>query len=618
MLEGMYKIKDLLSHNIVFEVPSYQRNYSWIQERQVKDFYEDFINLDEKKEYFLGTIILMEAGFEATDFNLHQFDKLEIIDGQQRIVTLSIFMRVVIDRIVTLMKTTPEDNSAFREQLGGLLEDRKSLFLKKLGFPRLNLLGDDKMFFKNFIIDGVNFTPDELTVSIQRIKDAHQFFEKKLNKLNLQQCLSLITKIDSSKIIIYPVQSREEAVVIFETVNDRGKPLTKLEKIKSFLMSSLYIAAAHSNYGNIDDRILEVQKEFGDIFRNYEKLARRFSNLFEEDDILKFHYLLWDKECQGRYGEGPKFYENIKDIFRKLSKTQPEKAISDIVNYAKDLSRAFDIFKKIYVDIYELNKNGEALIIDKLNFLDRYSNFYPLILAYGYSVRLQSDKILLSLLNVLENFVFRVYAIGDRRSDNGREKLYTLAHQLYHSKLTINQVLDEVKELSKRIVSKEMFEKNLKTTVFEGEYNPKEIKYILYHYEINLNENQEENYDKVKNLLLGQNWTMEYILNPGLLAVKRPESIRSDSKWYGYVYKLGNITFSSKSFALSEGHKSFQEKRKSDRTVHVNLETAYLSYEQSPLKCQQELVCYTSFGKTEIEERESKIIDFLLNKWDIN
>ncbi len=617
MLEGMYKIKDLLSHNIVFEVPSYQRNYSWLPEKQVKDFYEDYSNLDEKKEYFLGTIILMEAGTASTAYNLHQFDKLEIIDGQQRLVTLSIFMRVVIDRINTFLRIRVDDDPGFRVQLNGLVEDRKAAFLSKFGFPRLNLLGDDRDFFKNSILDGQQFTPREMTVSIQRMKDAHQYFERKINKLNLEDCLKLISKIDNSKIIIYPVQSREDAVVIFETVNDRGKPLTKLEKIKSFLMSCLYIAASNSGKEDIDEKILAVQHEFGNIFRNFEKISKKFNSLFEEDDILKFHYLLWDKTCQGRYSEGPKFYENIKDIFRKRAKESPDKAIEEIVGYAKDLAKAFEIYKKVYVDLYLENKTGEALLIDKLNFLDRYSNFLPLILAYGYSVILRSDQDFLSFLQTLENFVFRVYAIGDRRSDNGRDKLYTLAHQLYHLKLSLNQVLVEVRELSERIVNKEMFESNLKTQIFVNEYNDKEIKYILYHYEMSLRD-QMESYEELNELLLGPNWTMEYILNPDMPTVKRPSSIKRDTIWNGYVYKLGNITFSSKLFSATLGHKPFEEKRLSEKDVKVDLPTAYLGYSKSPLYSQRELAKLETFELNDLIEREKKIISFLIKKWEIN
>lgn len=617
MLEGMYKIKDLLSHNIVFEVPSYQRNYSWLPEKQVKDFYEDYSNLDEKKEYFLGTIILMEAGSANTEYNLHQFDKLEIIDGQQRLVTLSIFMRVIIDRINALLKMRVEDEPGYKTQLQGLVEDRKSLFLLKFGFPRLNLLGDDRDFFKNSIVKGLPFIPDEMTLSIQRMKDALQFFEKKINILNLENCLKIIAKIDSSKIIIYPVQMREDAVVIFETVNDRGKPLTKLEKIKSFLMSCLYIAASNANNGNVDEKVLEVQQHFGDIFRNYEKISKRFSTLFEEDDILKFHYLLWDKACLGRYSEGPKFYENIKDIFRKLTRHDPNKAMQEIVDYAKNLAKAFAIYKQLYVDIYDENQFGEALLIDKLNYLNRYSNFYPLLLAYGFSGKLKSNEELLSILCTLENFVFRVYAMGDRRSDNGRDKLYTLAHQLYHSKLSVQQVIVELKDLSERIVNKEMFESNLQTQIFVNEYNEKEIKYILYHYEMNLR-GEQESYEVFKELLLGQDWTMEYILAPDITAVKRPASMKRDSTWFSHVYKLGNITFSSKLFAETEGLKPFLEKRISDKEAHVNLPKVYLSYSKSPLSAQYELAKLETFELNDLIEREKKIISFLIEKWKIN
>ena len=77
----------------MFNIPKYQRAYAW-QEKQLADFVDDIENQRLDKAYFFGTILFQEKGKSENDF-----EYIDIVDGQQRITTLIIFMKLLLDQI---------------------------------------------------------------------------------------------------------------------------------------------------------------------------------------------------------------------------------------------------------------------------------------------------------------------------------------------------------------------------------------------------------------------------------------------------------------------------------------------------------------------------------------
>ena len=92
MENGQRAISDLFESRRIFNIPKYQRAYSW-GEKQLQDFMKDLENQSIDRDYFFGTLLLQVQNSEG------HFKIIDVVDGQQRITTLVIFMRVLLKRL---------------------------------------------------------------------------------------------------------------------------------------------------------------------------------------------------------------------------------------------------------------------------------------------------------------------------------------------------------------------------------------------------------------------------------------------------------------------------------------------------------------------------------------
>ena len=238
MERGLLNFKDLIIGDRVFQIPIYQRNYSW-DERQLEDLWNDLLYLDIDKKHFFGTILLKKSA-EVKQSGLKTFAVYELIDGQQRMTSVLILLR----EMITQLKNICEDDETKAE-----LKELEKNYLKYKEVYKLELLGDDAVFFKNHIVDDKNYPDEILTPSQRRLKVAKTFFRNKFEEIKgtagadfREFLVQWKKKIDSLEMIRYPVESDADAVLVFETVNDRGKDLSRLEKTKSFLMHMVYLS----------------------------------------------------------------------------------------------------------------------------------------------------------------------------------------------------------------------------------------------------------------------------------------------------------------------------------------------------------------------------------------
>ena len=120
-----YPVHSLLDHetNIVYQVPPYQREYSW-QRAQWEYLFDDLIEADGS--HFLGTIITLNKTVDAADENV-----LELIDGQQRITTLTLLMAAVYSVLYERMDELDDDQKTDVTLL------RRQLVHKSSGEPRV-------------------------------------------------------------------------------------------------------------------------------------------------------------------------------------------------------------------------------------------------------------------------------------------------------------------------------------------------------------------------------------------------------------------------------------------------------------------------------------------------
>ncbi|MBB2165231.1 DUF262 domain-containing protein [Gluconacetobacter sp. 1b LMG 1731] len=212
-------------------VPTYQRPYTWEIEH-VKELFKDIIDAKQKKhdQYFLGTVVLTNADDSIKS----------IIDGQQRIVTTSIF----ISSIRNYFKNKGDDARANK-----LTADYISnADLRTMNpSPRVLILPDDQSFYNEYVVGVPTIgrrSPRNLTDTQKRLFSAIREARDTINSVTAisknpdLDLFDLIDFIEKKVVLVYlDVGSESNAYVIFEVLNDRGLDLTVADLLKNYVFS---------------------------------------------------------------------------------------------------------------------------------------------------------------------------------------------------------------------------------------------------------------------------------------------------------------------------------------------------------------------------------------------
>ena len=208
MKSGKINLAELFTGHRLFYIPDYQRNYAW-EEKQLLDFFNDFKSNYNgiNKNYYFGTILLQRKKADK--------EKYDIVDGQQRLTTLIIFVHCLLKRMdVITDKGDDFDETILTKMKDGFVFNNPNFIL--------TLQNDDDDFFHTKILNDEPSSPDFKTPSQQRLHKAKEKFDEWLAKTNDEDVLAFVNKINTTNVLVYQVNSRSEASLIFETTNDRG------------------------------------------------------------------------------------------------------------------------------------------------------------------------------------------------------------------------------------------------------------------------------------------------------------------------------------------------------------------------------------------------------------
>ena len=241
-----YNVSQIFSNEkiVVYNVPKYQREYTW-GPKEWDLLFNDTIENDNG--YFLGSIICVDVSSSAmSEVNL------EIIDGQQRITSLSILLLSLYSKLAKFKNLLDEDEST------DLMNIKRELVVRKDGrnYPRITpqvqhsnqddyfsllcengLIEDqekkknagNRKIYKAFyhfskMIDEYMIPEDEKTLLSDR---------EKINKL-----FELANKFNSAVLVLIEVETHKDAYMLFESLNNRGVPLSAVDLIKNLLIST--------------------------------------------------------------------------------------------------------------------------------------------------------------------------------------------------------------------------------------------------------------------------------------------------------------------------------------------------------------------------------------------
>lgn len=233
-------IKDLLNDKFLFDIPDYQRAYSWNKDnlKQLIDDIMDSIGLnkennnvfEEYEPYFIGSIVLCSKEYKDDGSGLY-----DVIDGQQRLTSIIILIATIRD----LTK-----NEAYKNILSSLIYQKPNELMGIKESIRVRVRGKEAEFFKKYVLtdggtDLVNEIDEkEISGAKQNMLNAIRTFKEVFVDENgevLESKLDEFTKYFLQKVVVVVIttDSFTSAFRLFNVINARGLPLTNADLLKS-------------------------------------------------------------------------------------------------------------------------------------------------------------------------------------------------------------------------------------------------------------------------------------------------------------------------------------------------------------------------------------------------
>lgn len=598
-----YKISQIfeIESKMIYKIPKYQREYTWgINEWD--QLFDDIISNEEG--YFLGSYICVSTSTMG-------IPELEVIDGQQRFTTISILLAAIYAKLNANRDNLDEDDISTLINIKKELtySEEKGIYKPKLLPQVQNSNLDDylSLLSENKIISEKIRKPNN--AGNRRIYKAFKHFNKCIdeyvnenindNKNETTILLELKDKFNEAIIVGIEVDSHKDAYMLFESLNNRGVPLSAVDLIKNTLISE------SESCKKSDECYEEWKTALGyltDEYSTQERFFRQYYNAFREELNEPF---LGDNPSK-RY---PLAYlatrTTLLEIYEKLIKKDFESFLENLVKEAR-----------IYSIIIN-NSDEDKIYKDKLLDLERIQgapSFILLLYILTEQERLNlTDKQILELVDMLTVFFARRNITDVPNTRNLNKIFMDIIENIknMNGEEICNYIKNNLRDIS---ASDETFEQKLRGPVYDE--NPEATRYILCSIE-SLHQTKETYTD----LWSRDNsnkyiWTIEHIFPEGQnipeVWVKMiADGDREKAKEYleKYVHTLGNLTITGYNQNLS--NMSFTDKR--DRKSKDGKNIGY----RNGLFLNEDVVNQEDWTIEKINNRTDKIISILMELFKI-
>lgn len=547
-----------------YKVPIYQRDYSWKKNDEVEDLWNDILDLENEKQHYMGYLVLLPED-KANEV-------YQVIDGQQRLITLSILALAV----TKLLKEWAEEgidkelNEARRQEeirryLGNVdtSASSNSSFLPIV--PKLTLNRNNDDYYKSYLMQlrepaslakqkpSIRLMQHTFNFFYEKLKDK---FDKEKNGALLSQFLE---KTVGNGLIFTVIEVQDDLVAfkVFETLNARGVKLSPADLLKNYLFSQA------AKRGQID--LDEAERRWSNI-----------SNLLANNDITTFIRHYWNSKY--KIARQPVLFKEIKKVI-----TNGDKAF-DLLSALEKQAEFYSGFQLPFDD--ELWKSKEERIGLQVLKLLEVTTCYSLMLAFLENLPRSEFATLLKELSVIS----LRYSIS-QLNPNEAEALYSnVANQIY------DQKLKDVKSVVLALKNIYVHDYNFQTAFETAQINTKRKKALVKYLLIKL-ENQIANTEYP---IEDASASIEHILpeNPGSVWDKSfPPEVQED-----FIYRIGNYTLLSV---------STNNKLDNETPFSVKVET----YKQSKYNLSNSYCQFDEFTPNTLQERQARLAKIAKGVW---
>ena len=260
---------------VVFEIPKYQREYTWGM-REWEALFDDLTGNEEG--YFLGSIICINSSTDSINA-----PKFEVVDGQQRLTTLSLFLAALYKSLTDHKDELDDEQESDRLQLKRMLILKKSQSIRVV--PQIQGANRDDYLGLLASINVIPKRPVPNWAGLRRIHRAYYYFIKRINESleseaeKIHILFKLLDKVNTAILVMIEVSNHSDAYTLFESLNNRGTPLTAVDLIKNLLLARLD-AAGEESLDYYFTRWREILVNLGDEYSEQERFFRQNYNAF--------------------------------------------------------------------------------------------------------------------------------------------------------------------------------------------------------------------------------------------------------------------------------------------------------------------------------------------------
>lgn len=538
--------KILVNDEMFYQIPDYQRPYSWDKEN-LSELIDDLTTayLTRKRDmYFCGSLVLVK---NSTD------DRYDIIDGQQRTTTFSIFACVIRDLYID--KLTPKAQDYIVTSIQDKYEEDKR---------KLRFLTEEKyqIDFEETVLKKIKFEDnkniDKIFKDNKYLQNAHyikKFFKEKVDEEKIDVNDFTIWFYENIVLTVIICPNEDSAIQIFNVLNDRGMPLSSIDILKASLMQSI---------DSKEDR-------------------RSFKTMWSGiNSKLKFHdldmYSMLNTFLYYKIAKNPKnrLDKELAEVFKKEYKNS--------LTIVKDIND----FSDKYIKTQNLQDNN----IYCLRYLRHKIYWNSIICTALHTNYKQFDE----LKEILVAYYYQNWIAGATVARIKQTSFNILS--LVKKGKNIEEISKEIRNNLERYATTKSFKEELDSSWVYGRKWDRAVLLLIEYFSTDDS--------KINFIPIGSKLHLEHILpqNPR----KEWEKIFTDEEREEWTDALANLTLLSMRKNIQASNLSFEEKKK----AYASKDNISTSFEIT-----KEILLCKKWDVEELDKRHIKLLNKIFSKVDI-
>lgn len=624
----------------LFRIPDYQRGYAWTQV-QLEDFWSDLSQISEDSNHYTGVLTLEPVPLSISNrwdedlwiINSKSYTPFYVVDGQQRLTTIVVLLQCITER---LKDAEAKINYTSRSEI-----QKKYLFESRdEGVSRSYIFGYEKdnpsyEYLKTKVF-GERSPSDrqEETVYTNNLSNAKAFFSSRLESLSLQEIEIVFRKVTQKLLFnIFSISEEVDVCVAFETMNNRGKPLSYLELLKNRL---IYLSI------KLDVEPSESQKlrvVVNDSWKTiYHNLGRNKHEPLDDDFFLRTHHFVnfvdpAPKRADDEDGrrrqirlsraiDQPEYRNLLNEIFtlssvfesRASDATADAKTLHRIHAYAMSLQDAVKVWYSINNPAVTFDPSMPDFWLLKIKKI-AVNRVYPILLAVMQNQAADAEKVL--ALRAVERLLF-LEKITSSYYDRELvfSDLLSAAIRLHRGEIAVADLTSEISDIVKMVATSEWGLKQIREALrVRNYYTWRAIHYFLYEYNLSLQLVSKTEREKIDWSVFVENErdyeSIEHIYPQRAQTTYWRENFKGLKQNQRELLKnvVGNLLPLSRKKNSSLSNASFSEK-KHGRSGIVGY--AYGSYAENEVATE-----YEDWTPQAILDRSLRLLDFMEKRWEI-